>query len=386
MKTTRRMSRRDFFQTTMLGGLASLLPFKGKGLAETVTDDPKEIPVQFRTLGKTGLKVSSIGFGAMITSDPTVIHHAIDLGINYIDTAASYMDGNNEIIVGNVLKTRRKETFIATKLKLRSEAEMMESAEKSLKKLQTDVIDIIQLHGLNSKAKVLNEEAMNAFDKMRKKGMVRFVGFSTHDNQAECLLTAIEAKFYDMVLVAFNFTSDPAIGEAITKAGEAGIGIVAMKTQAGGYQGKDLGNWSPHQAALRWVLKNPHVSTTIPSMTSFAQVDENFGAMKSAYGFKDEKILQRYVNLYNEELCRMCGSCQNMCTFGLPIPDINRCLMYAEGYRNFDLALQTYKGISKKSPLTACTDCQACQIKCKYHLNIPERLNRARQLFGSITV
>jgi hypothetical protein len=386
MKTAKKMTRRDFFQTTMLGGLASLLPVKGTVWAKTVVDEKETTPVQYRTLGKTGMKVSTIGFGAMITSDPTVLHHAIDLGINYIDTAASYMKGNNEIMVGNVLKTRRKETFIATKLKLGTEETMLESIQNSLKKLQTDVIDVIQLHGLNSKEKVLNNDYLNLLDKARKKGMVRFVGFSTHDNQVECLQAAIEAKFYDMVLVSYNFTSDNALTEAISKAGEAGIGIVAMKTQAGGYQGKDLGDWSPHQAALRWVLKNPHVSTTIPSMTSFAQVDENFGAMKSTYGYKEERILQRYVNLYDQELCRMCGSCRKMCSAGLPIQDINRCLMYAEGYRNFDLALQTYAEISKKSTITACDTCDICQVKCKYHLDIPGRIGRAKELFGTVTV
>ncbi len=280
MNGFKKMNRRDFVQTTLLGGLATLIPFKSKGMARLGSDDPAQVKIQYRSLGKTGLKVSTVGFGAMITSDPTVIHHALDLGINYIDTASSYMRGNNEILVGSVLKTRRKEAYIATKTKLGTEEAMMESVTNSLKKLQTDVIDVIQLHGLNSKNQVLNQEYMKALDKMRKKGMVRFVGFSTHDNQAECLLAAIEAKFYDMVLVAYNFSSDPAIGEAIKKAGEAGIGIVAMKTQAGGYQGKDRGEWSPHQAALRWVLKNPYIATTIPSMTSFAQVDENFAAMK----------------------------------------------------------------------------------------------------------
>ena len=386
MKTNKKISRRDFFQTTMLGGLASFLPFKGTGWARAGADEKETIPVQYRTLGKTGMKVSTIGFGAMITSDPTVVHHAIDLGINYIDTAASYMKGNNEIMVGNVLKTRRKEVFIATKLKLGTEESMLESIQNSLKKLQTEVIDVIQLHGLNSREKVLNSEYLNLLDKARKKGMVRFVGFSTHDNQVECLQAAIESKFYDMVLVSYNFTSDAALTEAIGKTGEVGIGIVAMKTQAGGYQGKDLGDWSPHQAALRWVLKNPQVATTIPSMTSFAQVDENFGAMKSPYGYKDEKILQRYVNVYNEELCRMCGSCRTMCPAGLPIQDINRCLMYAEGYRNFDLALQTYAEISKRSAVTACEGCKACQVTCKNHLNIPDRMTRARELFGTVTV
>ncbi|NTV83999.1 MAG: aldo/keto reductase [Bacteroidales bacterium] len=230
------MSRRDFFQTSMLGGLASFLPFKGTGWTRAGADEKETIPVQYRTLGKTGMKVSTIGFGAMLTSDPTVVHHAIDLGINYIDTAASYMKGNNEIMVGNVLKTRRKEVFIATKLKLGTEESMLESIQNSLKKLQTEVIDVIQLHGLNSKEKVLNNEYMNLLDKARKKGMVRFVGFSTHDNQVECLQAAIESKFYDVVLVSYNFTSDAALTEAISKTGEAGIGMVAMKTQAVGYQ------------------------------------------------------------------------------------------------------------------------------------------------------
>lgn len=383
MDSSKKIKRREFMQSTILGGIASILPFQGTVLEASVDDNPTKIQIQYRLLGRTGLKVSTVGFGAMITSDPTVIHHALDLGINYIDTASSYMRGNNEILVGNVLKTRRKETYIATKTKLGTEEKMMESVANSLKKLQTDVIDVIQLHGLNSKNQVLNQDYMNVLDKMRKKGMVRFVGFSTHDNQAECLLAAIAAKFYDMVLVAYNFSSDPIIGEAIKKAGEAGIGIVAMKTQAGGYQGKDRGEWSPHQAALRWVLKNPYIATTIPSMTSFSQVDENFAAMKSAYSSHDEKILQRYANLYQNEICRMCGACRNKCPQGIPIQDINRCLMYADGYRNFDLALQTFSEISKKFPANACSDCGACQAKCKYSLNIPERVQRAKELFAA---
>ena len=383
MESSKKIKRREFMQSTLLGGIASILPFQGTVLEASVDDNPTKIQIQYRLLGRTGLKVSTVGFGAMITSDPTVIHHALDLGINYIDTASSYMRGNNEILVGSVLKTRRKETYIATKTKLGTEEKMMESVANSLKKLQTDVIDVIQLHGLNSKNQVLNQDYMNVLDKMRKKGMVRFVGFSTHDNQAECLLAAIEAKFYDMVLVAYNFSSDPVIGEAIKKAGEAGIGIVAMKTQAGGYQGKDRGEWSPHQAALRWVLKNPYIATTIPSMTSFSQVDENFAAMKSAYSSHDEKILQRYANLYQNEICRMCGACRNKCPQGIPIQDINRCLMYADGYRNFDLALQTFSEISRKFPASACSDCGACQVKCKYSLNILERVQRAKELFAA---
>lgn len=210
--------------------------------------------------------------------------------------------------------------------------------------------------------------------------MVRFLGFTTHSNQAECLEVAIESKFYDTVLVAYNFKSDAELGKTIEKAGKAGIGIIVMKTQAGGYQSKERGDWSPHQAALRWVLKNPYVSNAIPSMVSFAQVNENIGAMKESFGWQDQRLLDRYGQLYDHEICRMCGSCRQQCPQNIPIQDVNRSLMYAEGYRNYNLAIKTYQNLV----LSACEECPTCTAKCKHNLDIPVRLKRAKELFNSV--
>ncbi|MDZ7292723.1 MAG: aldo/keto reductase [candidate division KSB1 bacterium] len=384
MEQFKELNRRDFVRTIFMGSVASLVPWRFAGQSKKDNARKDEVNVQYRTLGRTGLKVSVVGFGAMRTSDPNVIHHALNKGVNYIDTARSYMDGNNEIIVGNVLKTRRKETYIATKLRPSSEDEMMTSVATSLKCLQTDVIDVILLHSLVSRAGVFNEEAMNALDKMRKKGMVRFVGFSTHKNQVECLEASIEAKFYDVILVSYNFKSDPAIGEAITKVAQAGIGVVGMKTQAGGYTDPGLEGWSPHQAALRWVLQNPGMATTIPSMVTIAQVDENVKVMGKRFGAHDQEILERYGELYDRVLCRTCGTCEKQCQFGVPIQDINRSLMYAEGYRDYDLALRTYRELFTEAPLQACLQCENCTVTCKYGLDIPARLARAREIFGTV--
>ncbi len=384
MEQFKELNRRDFVRTALMGGVASVVPWRFAGQSKKDNARQDEVNVQYRTLGRTGLKVSVVSYGAMRTSDPNVIHHALDKGINYIDTARGYMDGNNEIIVGNVLKTRRKETYIATKLHIDSEAEMMKSVATSLKCLQTDVIDVIQLHGLSSREEVFDKDAMNALDKMRRKGMVRFVGFTTHKNQVECLEAGIATKFYDVILVTYNFKSDPAIGETITKAAKAGIGLVAMKTQAGGYSGEELGSWSSHQAALRWVLQNPGVATTIPSMVSFAQVDENVKVMGESFGARDQEILDRYGELYDRVLCRMCGTCEKQCRFGVPIQDINRSLMYAEGYRDYDLALRTYRELLTTAPVEACLSCEKCQVTCKYGLDIPARLARAREIFEPV--
>jgi len=378
------MKRREFVQKAVAGLATATIPFTGNVKAQE--KGSSNVVVQYRGLGKTGMKVSVVGFGAMRTSDPNVIHHALDKGVNYIDTAHCYMNGNNEVIVGNVLKTRRKEVFVATKCHINSEEEMLKSAEASLKSLQTDYVDIMQLHSMKSADQVLNETAMKALDKMKQKGMTRFVGFTTHKNQVECIEAGIKAKFYDTILVTYSFKTDPAIEEAIERAVKAGIGIIAMKTQAGGYKKDDRGDWSPHQAALRWVLKNPNISTAIPSMVTFDQVDENVGAMRSSFGFQDQKILERYSHLFDCEICRMCGSCESNCVYHLPIQDINRALMYAEGYRDYDMAIRTYREIAKNTTVNVCYSCADCTTSCKYQLEIPKRMKKAFDLFKSSLV
>jgi len=386
MKLKKNISRRDFVRTASMGGLASVLPFRVSKISKIGRSQDDSPEVEYRKLGRTGLKVSVVSYGAMRTSDPNVIHHALDQGINYIDTAHCYMGGNNEIIVGKVLKTRRKETYIATKVHIARESAMMKSVTESLRSLQTDVIDVIQLHGLDRRKDVLHQDAMNSLEKMREKGMVRFVGFSTHDDQGDVIEAAIESKFYDTILVTYNFKSDPDIVKAINKAAKVGIGIIAMKTQAGGYKRKDIKDWSPHQAALRWVLENSSISTTIPSMVSFAQVDENVKVMGTKLGVRDQEILDRYGELFDTEICHMCGTCKKQCRFNIPIPGINRCLMYAEGYGDYDLALRTYRELSLQKPVGACRQCDLCTVTCKYGLDIPTRLKRARENFDMVTV
>ena len=381
MRQQSKLSRREFVRTTLAGGLALALPSLKKDEAEQAK---KPGAVQYRTLGRTGLRVSVVGFGAMRTSDPNVIHHALDLGVNYIDTACCYMDGNNEVIVGSVLKTRRKDTYIATKVHIASEKKMMASVERSLRRLETDVIDVIQLHSMKKREHVLNETAMNTLDKMRKKGYVRFVGFSTHKNQVECIDAGIESGFYDLVLVTYSFKTDPKIEKAIARAAKAGMGVVAMKTQAGGYKKHDLGDWSPHQAALRWVLRNPHVATTIPSMVSFAQVDENVAVMGTKFGARDAEILEQYGQLIDREICRFCQDCDAACPAGVSLIDVNRVLMYADGYGDMDLALRTARQEGLVESLRACADCSTCLVNCRYGLDLTGRVRRLSELVGAL--
>lgn len=378
--------RRQFLKKGSQSLLAlSIAPSMQKLVPEpSKNSGQKQDPVEYRTLGRTGMKVTTVSLGAMRTREASVIHHALDRGINYIDTARRYMDGYNEMVIGEVLKTRRKETFVATKILpgKTSESDIRDSMEASLRALKTDYVDVIQLHSLKNAADVQNEDAMAALQKLKEEGKARFVGFTTHSNQTELILAAIPLKFYDVILTGYNFKSPSELGQAIQKAAEAGIGVVAMKTQAGGYETEDTGGWSPHQAALKWVLQHHGVHTAIPGMVTYAQIDENTRVMGGKMGWHDRKVLHRYGNAIDRRLCRMCGRCEGACPHGVNVADLSRVLMYAEGYGDPDLASATFRELSIAERGGACLSCQTCAVHCPHGLDVQARIRTVQRLMA----
>ena len=348
---------------------------------KNISRSGKKHNLEHRILGRTGLALSAVGYGAMRTTDPAIIHRAIDLGINYIDTAHAYMDGYSEVIVGKVLKRRRRDAYVATKVHIESVDKMMASLEASLKSLQTDYVDIIQLHGLNAVSQIQDEKALTTLRRMKEQGKARYIGFTTHRNQVELIRAAISMDFYDMILAAYNFKSPNELGEVIQQAAKVDIGIIAMKTQAGGYRKHEMGNLSPHQAALKWVLQNPSVTAAIPSMVTYGQLDENIGAMNSDMGWLDRKTLDRYSSAIDKDYCRMCEHCTSQCPNDVDVPDVNRSLMYAAGYGDFDLASKTYWAIPLSKRPDICEDCRRCRVRCLHGLNVREKMMAALHHF-----
>jgi len=387
-KARRRIDRRSFLHRAAQSVAAGLcMPvFFGDHFrwptryGDTQTTKSTFVP-EYRLLGRTSLELSTVGYGAMRTRDPAIIHRAIDLGVNYIDTAHSYMDGYNEVVVGKVLKSRRKETYVATKVHIGSADRMMASVEASLKSLNTDYVDIIQLHDLKSVSQLRDEGALGVLQKVKEEGKARFVGFTTHRNQIELLRAAAQMDVYDMILVAYNFKSPDELGSVIHHTADAGIGIVAMKTQAGGYKSHRMGNASPHQAALRWVLQSPGVTAAIPSMVTHAQLEEDIRAMGTRMGWMDRKTLHRYGQAIDPQFCRMCDACRGGCPQDVDVFNVNRALMYADGYRDAKLAMDTYRQISRSRKPDACLVCRQCLVRCRYGLNVHEKMKRAAAIF-----
>jgi predicted aldo/keto reductase-like oxidoreductase len=386
-------SRRDFLAAGVSAGL--LAPLAGAtpaiGILKPQSGDAPSgsaVKLSYKTLGRTGLRVTSVGFGCMITSDPSVIERAADLGINYFDTARSYSHGNNERMVGAALGAKRKQIVLSTKTHALDKAGMMQHLDQSLRELSTDYIDIWYLHGRSDPADI-HDDHIEAQQLAKQQGKVRFIGVSTHSGQPQLIPWMIQKKVFDVVLAAYNFTMDPAMDQTVETAARAGLGVVAMKVMAGGSRSHRPGDPIAGKlaqpgamlSALKWVVKNPNVATTIPSITDMDQLDENLKAMEHAYSSADAVILTAHLERIRPLYCRMCGACQGACREGLPVADVLRCLTYAEGYGQFALGRERYLELDQATTIR-CVDCAGCTVDCPHGVHVASRMRRAQELFA----
>ncbi len=229
---------------------------------------------------------------------------AYDLGVNFYDTARRYMGGRKEETVGKALRGKRNKVLIQTKVLLTSnEKENREAVETSLKSLRTDYVDVLLAHNLKTVNEVCDPAVTGFLEAMKKEGKARFTGFSSHTDMGSLLKAAAKGGCHDIALVSYNFTHSNDLKEAVALAAKSGIGVVAMKTQAGGYKAADMGGLSPHQAALKYVLTDRNVSTAIPGVTTIEQIEECAAVMGTDFSRKDSHALQQYDSYLQGRIC-----------------------------------------------------------------------------------
>jgi len=340
--------------------------------------------LQYRTLGKTGLRVTTVGYGCMITSDPTVITRAVDMGINYFDTSRNYQGGQNERMVGGALGTKRKNIFLASKCDTRTGSGILAELDTSLKELNTDHLDVWHLHGLSDPADI-SDELVEAQLKAKQQGKIRFMGVSTH-NLPAIVDRVIEAKL-EVVQVPYNFAADPSYGPAIEKLNRARLGVIAMKVMAraderGGHAAQPKRPPIFGLAALKWAINNPAIATTVPSMTDIDQLEQNFKAMSERFTDADAKVLSARLEEIGPYFCRMCGQCDGQCPKGLPVADMVRFVMYADGYGQFPLGRENFLRMPAEYQNVRCSDCTNCAVQCPHGVHVAAQLSRAQELFA----
>lgn len=405
------VSRRGFLSAGLLIP-ASLRGADGNAFP-AAGGQPRTGPVTltYRTLGKTGLKITPLAFGCMTTPEPSVIRRAADLGINHFDTARSYQNGNNERMVGVALKDVRKKVVISSKSPAGTKEQALADLDTSLRELGTDYLDIWYLHVKNEPAQV-TADLLEAQRIAKQAGKIRFAGVSTHFNMDKMLAHLARQGQTDVVLTTYNFamrsvdasmntnTEAPKtdMTEAIRSARKDGLGIVVMKVMAGGVSRVQRGDrlYGANPAALRarlsqpgvpvaaikWALKNESVDAAIVCMTDHDQLDENLPAMSERFTERDENLLTAQLASIAPGYCRMCGSCGGTCDKGVPVPDVLRFLTYAEGYGQFALARERFLEMPPTVRDVRCSDCASCSLKCAYGVAVRDTLTRAQELLA----
>lgn len=377
--------------------------------------------MQYTEFGKTGIQVSRLGFGCMRFPSREVdgrkvfdeeesirmMHRAMELGVNYFDTAPGYCEKQSEIIVGKALKGRRDQVYLSTKYPSEEASgdDLERKLETSLKKLDTDYIDFYHMWGISLKTFVERLDTpdgpMARARKLRDAGVIRHISFSFHDapeNMIEIIRRG-EGVFAS-VLCQYNLL-DRANEDAIAYAHEQGLGVTIMGPVGGGRLGapskviQDLlpGKvQSSAEMALRFVMNNRNVNIALSGMSSMDMVEENAAVASNMEPLTPEEEARiaasleenrRLADLY----CTGCNYCMP-CPKGINIPEIFKMMNYHRVYGLTKFARDNYARIGKEPWLNfqnaaACVQCGACEKKCPQHLHIREQLRAAHEALGN---
>ncbi len=381
----RNFNRRNFLKSTLIGAGVAVLA--KPAFSSSHTSRLKD-GIITRKLGKTGLEIPVVSMGVMRADTPNLLRAAFDKGMVLFDTAHGYQRGNNEEMVGNVLKDYpRDKVIIQTKVPPAgrdrrtgevgpesTQEDFLEKFEISLGRLQTDYVDILLHHGAGSRQAVLHEPTLEALQKAKQDGETRFIGLSTHMNEPEVIRAAMEAGVYDVITVAYNFKQDhrAEISSAMADAAATGMGFIGMKNMAGGYLDKDKTKPVNAKAALKWALQNPHLTTCIPGFTAFEQLEVDAEVL---YDLELTQEELRDLEIAGEEMgmfCQGCSVCRAQCRRGLPVPEIMRSYMYAYGYGEMQKARATLDeaGVG----IDPCSGCTVCTVSCVKGFPVAQRI------------
>ena len=384
-----RFDRRDFVKSSVTGlGSFFFLSSNEPKMSEPKGSE-KRGPRKFvyRVLGRTGIKLPVITMGVMNSDNPNLVRAALDAGLVHLDTAHGYMRGKNEEVIGEVLKDRPRDSFVlATKVYLprdektglykdtATQEAFSSRLDISLKRLGLDYVDILYHHNVWKRESALYEPILKALEKAKKEGKARFVGITTHRNEPEVIQAAIDSKFYEVVLTAYNFRQKhySEVRKTIAKAAGAGLGIVGMKAIGGVALVASKPEKVDARAALKWVLQDPNVHTIIAGFTTFDQLEMDLSIMEDLSLTKSERSHLQRANLTAGLYCQGCGQCLNSCLRKLPIPDLMRSYMYVYGYRNLGAAQDLL--LSLNLPANLCQDCSSCPVQCISGFNVSDRI------------
>lgn len=334
--------------------------------------------MEYRTLGKTGLKISRMGFGGIpiqkIDEEGTrkLLHEMMEKGVNYIDSARGYTV--SEQYIGYGLEGIRDKFVLATKSMSRTKEAMAADIETSLGNFRTDYIDLYQVHNpsMEQLDQVMGEGgALEALMEARAAGKIGHIGLTAHST--EVFERALEPDWVETIMFPYNIVEQQG-AELIHKCAEKNIGFIVMKPLAGGAI-------EDASLALRYVCSNPDVTVVIPGMAEIHELEQNLDACSNTEPLTQEELkeMDKVREQLGTDFCRRCNYCAP-CTVGINIPSVFLFAGYLQRYDLADWAKDRYSTLKVKA--SACIGCGKCEPRCPYHLPIREKLKKCARDMG----
>ena len=334
--------------------------------------------MEYRTLGKTGLKVSRMGFGGIpiqkIDEEGTrkLLREMAEKGINYIDSARGYTV--SEQYIGYGLEGIRDKFILATKSMSRTKDAMAADIETSLKNFHTDYIDLYQVHNpsMEQLDQVIEKGgALEALREAKKAGKIGHIGLTAHSTAV--FERALELDWVETIMFPYNIVEQQG-AELIHRCAEKNIGFIDMKPLAGGAI-------EDGTLALRYVCSNPDVTVVIPGMAESSELEENMAACSNEAPLTEEELarMEAVRKQLGTDFYRRCNYCAP-CSVGINIPSVFLFAGYLQRYDLGDWARDRYSTLKVKA--SACIECGKCEPRCPYHLPIREKLKQCARDFG----
>jgi len=385
MKRHRLTSRRNFLKRGAAGIAGSA--FLSACSRTAPQKQSKDRNLVYRTLGRTGLRLPVVSMGTMYAAE--LVRAAHSEGLVYFHTSSSYSEKNHERLTGSALRNLPRDSFViatspdlpyqieqrgARSLDLGTGADpelIPQSLEGSLRRLGLEYVDIYYLVSIGRRETALHSPYMKAFEKLKTSGKARFVGLATHRNEPEVIRAAAESGFWDVILTAYNFRQSHRedVQAAIGEAAKAGLGVVAMKTQAGVYWDGTRKRINM-KAALKWVLQDENVHTTIPAFSNYDELQEDLSIMDNLALTPEERQDLRLGETLGLSgmYCQQCSRCVAQCPAGMDIPTLMRASMYAFGHERPERARDTLRAWTSED--IACRRCDRCDVQCSLGLDV----------------
>ena len=398
-------NRREFLKKAAAMGL-------GAAVGGTAFARPRRVsaqiilpkaPVPRRAFGRSGIKVSTLSLGGMfdILNNRLMLAKALEWGIDYWDTAEGYGGGRSEEGIGRWFARNphtRKQVFLVSKLSLRRGSNFTPRLEACLKRLHTDYIDLLFVHGIGGIEDM--DPSFEAWSRaMKKAGKLRLFGFSTHANMEDCLEGAARMPWIDGIMFSYNFRlmHEPRMKAAVDACFRTGIGLTAMKTQGGGPVKSDSDSeiemagrfmqkgFSDNQAKLMAVWQDKRIASICSQMPNLTILATNAVAAveQTRLSKSDHALLAQYAEETRGDYCAGCERfCSEVLPQRVPIGDVMRCLMYLNSYQDFELARSTFETLPTQTrALLTQLDFSAAERSCPRKLPIGRLMRETTKLF-----